>query len=171
MNESTEKDTGKQAKETDKIKTLLKAYGTLLDRIDKAEGRLAYLEYTMDSPSSPSLSGMPSGSRDRSSKQERDYIKKEELQEKIDRLYVEEGNRREEIEGLIARMEKPNEQTVIEMRYFDLASWREISATLYEDAPDYDENEQRYLKRALKIHGSALQTLARIYNDTQGDTP
>ena len=161
--------TEKPTKETDKVKAWLKSYRNYQKRIDLAEGRLAYLEYTMDSPSSPSLNGMPSGSRDRTSKQERDYLKKEELREKLDDMYAEESRMREEIEGMIERMEKPDEQTAIEMRYLDGASWNEISATLYEDEPDYDANVQRYLKRTFKIHGSALQTLARIYNTEHGD--
>lgn len=163
------RETEKQPKKTDKVKALLRAYPELQKRIDLTEERLAFLEYTIDSPSSPSLSGMPSGSRDRTSKQERAYIKKEELEEKLGEMYAEESRMREEIEGLIERMDNPEEQTLIEMHYFDGANWRSISAAVYGNEPDYDENEQRYLKRTFKLHGSALQTLARIYKETQGE--
>ena len=156
--------TEKQPKETDKIKAWLKAYGDYLRKIDLAEERLAYLEYTQDSPSSPNLTGMPSGSRDRTSKQERNYIKKEELKEKLDGMYIEESRKREEIEALVELMEKPEEQTAITMRYLDFASWNAISAAIHGNEPDYDENEERYQKRTFKIHGSALQSLVRIYN-------
>lgn len=152
-----------KAKETDEIKALLKAYMTLQDRIDKTEARKECLELSMGAPSSPNLSGMPSGSRDRSSKQERDYIKMEELEEKLGDMYAEENRRREEIEAMIERMEKPIEQAVIEMHYLDGKPWRQISVALFSDEPDYDENEDKYLKRTFKIHGHALQTLARIY--------
>ena len=111
------------------------------------------------------LAGDPSGSRDRTSKQERNYIKKEELERKLDDMYAEENRKREEIEALIECMESPDEQTAIEMHYIDGAKWRDVSVVLYGDEPDYDENEQRYLKRTFKIHGSALQTLARIYKE------
>ena len=160
--------TEKQPKKTDKIKALLKAYTTLQDRIDRAEKRKELLELRMGAPSSPSMNGMPSGSRDRSSKQERDYIKLEELEEKLGDLYAEENRRREEIEELVERMEKPREQSVIEMHYLDGAKWRSISVVLFGEEPDYDENEKRYLKRTFKVHGSALQTLARIYDETGG---
>lgn len=156
--------TEKQPKETDKIKELLEAYMKYQRRIDNAEERLAFLEYTMGSPSSPNLSGMPSGSRDGTSKQEREVIKKLELEEKLRDMYAEENRKREEIEAMIELMEKPDEQTAIEMRYLDRAKWRSVSAALFGNEPDYDEHEQRYLKRTFKIHGSALQTLARIYN-------
>ena len=154
----------KQPKETDVIKELLGAYGKLQKRIDNTEERLAFLEETSGSPSTPNLSGMPAGSRDRTSKQERDTIRKLELEEKLRDMYAEENQKREEIEEMIEQMEKPDEQTVIEMHYIDNANWRAISAALHGSEPDYDEHEKRYLKKTFKIHGSALQTLLRIYN-------
>ena len=161
--------TKKQPKETDEIKALLAAYTKLQKRIDNTEKRIECLDLAMGAPSTPNYSGMPGGSRDGSSKQERDMIRKEELEEKLADMYAEENRRREEIEELIELMEKPNEQTVIEMHYIDNAKWWPICAALYEDEPDYEENMQRYLKRTFKIHGSALQTLARIYNE-KGET-
>ena len=44
----------------------------------------------------------------------------------------------------------------------DGARWWAISAALFGEEPDYDSYEKRYLKRTFKIHGSALQALARI---------
>lgn len=155
--------TTKQPKETDEIRELLEAYGTFQRRIDNTEERLAFIRTTKGSPSSTNYSGMPSGSRDGTSKQERNAIKEEELVEKLRNMYAEENRKREEIEELIERMEKPDEEIVIEMRYLDFASWRAISAAAYGNEEDYEEHEQRYLKKIFKIHGSALQTLARIY--------
>lgn len=150
---------------TDEIKAFLRAYPMLQERIDKTEARIVFLEMSMGSPSASNMSGMPSGSRDRSSKQERDYIKKEELEERLGIMCAEENRLREEIEAVIERMEKPKEQTVIEMHYLDGAVWRDVSVALFGEEPDYDENEQRYLKKTFKIHGSALQSFARIYAD------
>lgn len=154
----------KKPKETDAIKALLAAFIKLRKRIDNTEKRLEALELSVGAPATPSYSGMPGGGGDRSSEQERYMIKKDEIQEKLDNMYAEENRRREEIEDLIELMEKPNEQTVIEMHYLDGAKWRVISVALYGEEPDYDEHEKRYLKRTFKIHGSALQSLARIYN-------
>lgn len=155
----------KQQKETDEIKGLLKAFNTYQKRIDNTEERLAFLELKMYAPSSPSLSGMPSGGHDGTSKQERTVLIKLELEEKLQDMYAEENRQREEIESLIEQMDNPDEQTAIEMRYLDRANWKAISVVLHGSEPDYDEHEQRYLKRTFKIHGSALQTLARIYKD------
>lgn len=149
----------KQPKETDEIKKLLTSYGTYQRRIDNTEERLAFLDVCI----TQCLTGMPGGGGDGSSKQERYLIKKEELQEKLDNMYEEENRKREEIEGLIEQMENPDEQTAIEMHYLDGAKWKAVSAALYGNEPDYDIQEERYLKRTFKIHGSALQTLARIY--------
>ena len=131
------------------------------------EERLAYLEYAMGAPSSSNLSGMPRGGSDNSSKQERDLIKAEELEERLRDMYAEESRKREEIEGLIDQLENPEEQTVIEMRYLDDANWRAVSVALHGKRDDYDEHEERYLKRTFKIHGRALQKLARIYAATK----
>ena len=161
--------TKKQPKKTDEIKALLEEYKKLQKRIDNTEKRIECLELTMGAPSTPKYSGMPGGSRGGSSKTERDIIKKAELEEKLHDMYAEENRRREEIEGLIEQMEKPDEQTVIEMHYLDNAKWWPICEALYEDEPDYEENPQRYLKRTFKIHGSALQTLLRIYNAERGE--
>lgn len=153
----------KTPKETDEIKSLLESYQRYQKRIDNTEERLAFLESTLGAPSSSNLSGMPSGSRDGSSKAERDVLKKLELEEKLQDMYEEENRQREEIEGLIEQMDEPDEQTVIEMRYLDGANWWTISAALHGKLPDYDEHEERHLKRTFKIHGRALQTLARIH--------
>jgi len=157
----------RQPKETDEIKEWLLAYPKLQKRIDNTEARLACFEITMGAPSSTNMSGMPSGSKDGSSKQERDLIRKEELEEKLRDMYAEENRRREEIEALIERMEKPNEQTVIEMHYLDGTKWRPISVALYGEEEDYDEKEEKYLKRTFRVHGSALQTLTRIRKEEQ----
>jgi len=155
--------TERQPKKTDKIKALLAAFAKLRKRIDNTEKRLEALELSVGAPSTPSYSGMPGGGGERSSEQERYAIKKDEIREKLDNMYAEENRRREEIEALIELMEKPNEQTVMEMHYLDGAKWRVISVALYGEESDYDENEKRYLKRTFKIHGAALLSLARIY--------
>jgi len=155
--------TERQPKETDKIKALLESYPRLQKRIDNTEKRIEALDLSMGAPSTSNMSGMPSGGRDGSSKTERNVIKKVELEENLAEMYERENRLRERIEGLVELMEKPNEQTVIEMHYLDGAKWWPICVALYGEEPDYDENEDRYLKRTFKIHGSALQSLARIY--------
>lgn len=152
----------KKPKETEKIKKKLEHYTTYQRRIDNLIERLEYLEATMGSPSTPNLSGEPSGGGDGTSKTERQVLKKLELEQQIRDMIADEERERKELEALISLMGKPDEQTVIEMRYLDGAKWWAISAALYGNEADYDEHEQRYLKRTFKIHGSALQSLAKV---------
>ena len=155
----------KKPKETDAIKQKLEHYAAFQRRIDNQIERLEYLESVMGAPSSPNLSGEPSGGGDGSSKTERQVLKKLELQQAIRDMIADEAETRKELEGMIGLMEKPDEQTALEMRYFDGASWWTICSALYGKEDDYEEYQQRYLKKTFKIHGSALQALARIENN------
>ena len=154
---------GKQPKKTDAIKEKLQHYATFQRRIENKIERLVHLESVMGSPSSPNLTGLPGGSGDGSSKTERQVVQKDELIQAIRDMQQEEYDERMELELLIGKMRNPDEQTVIEMRYFDHARWWAVSAALFGDMEDYEEHEKRYLKRTFKIHGSALQSLAKIY--------
>ena len=160
----------KQPKETDAIKRKLEDYKVFQRKIDNQIERLQNLVATMGSPSTPNLSGLPSGGGDGTSKIERQVIKRTELEEKIRRMIEDERKKRVELEDMIDDMENPDEQTVIEMRYFDQAKWWPICEVLYSTEDDYEENADKYLKRTFKLHGSALQALARIYNSRQCTT-
>ena len=94
-------------------------------------------------------------------------IQKVALEETIRRMIADEDRERNELEALISEMEKPDEQTVLEMHYFDAANWWTVCAALHGSREDYDEHEQRYHKRTFKLHGSALQSLAKIYRAKQ----
>lgn len=153
----------KQPKETDAIRAKLENYAALQRKIDNQIERLATLGDSMDSPSTPNLTGMPSGGSDGISKTERQVIRYMELNAKIDEMINEEQQLRQELDTMIDSMTNPNEQTVIQMRYLDGASWGATCAALFGSEPDYDDYEKRYQKRTFKIHGSALQALARIY--------
>lgn len=153
----------KQPKETDEIKKKLESYAALHRRIDNQIERLENLEAVMGSISSPSFDGISGGGGDGTSKQERQVIQKVTLEETIRRMITDEDRERSELEALISEMEKPDEQTVLEMHYFDAANWWTVCAALHGSREDYDEHEQRYLKRTFKLHGSALQSLAKIY--------
>lgn len=158
----------KQQKETDAIKQKLESYATLQWKIDNQIERLENLNATMGSPSTPNLTGLPSGGGDGTSKIERQVAKKDELEKKIRRMIMEERQLRKELEQLIETLKNPDEQTVIEMRYIDRAKWWTVCAALYSTEPDYNEKADKYLKRTFKLHGSALQALARLSIEEPG---
>lgn len=153
-----------QPKETDAIKNKLEGFVALQQKIDNQIERLEQLKQSMGSPSSPNISGCGGGSSDGISKIERQIIHKEELENKIRKLISEEKTIRNELEQMIEQLNKPDEQTVLQMRYLDRQSWWTICAALYADKSDYRTDGRKYLKRVFKLHGSALQGLARIYN-------
>lgn len=157
----------KKPKETDEVKKKLEHYATYQRRIDNLIERLEYLESTMGSASTPNLSGLPSGGGDGSSKTERQVLKKLELQQAIRDMIADEAAERKELEGMIEQMERPDEQTVIEMHYLDHVKWWPICAALFSGEADYAEKADKYLKRTFKLHGSALQALAKIYAQTK----
>ena len=105
----------KQPKETDEIKKKLESYAALHRRIDNQIERLENLEAVMGSISSPSFDGISGGGGDGTSKQERQVIQKVTLEETIRRMITDEDRERSELEALISEMEKPDEQTVLEM--------------------------------------------------------
>lgn len=158
----------KQQKETDAIKQKLESYAALQRKIDNQIERLENLNATMGSPSTPNLTGLPSGGGDGTSKIERQVAKKDELEKKIRRMIMEERQLRKELEQLIETLKNPDEQTVIEMRYIDRAKWWTVCAALYSTEPDYNEKADKYLKRTFKLHGSALQALARLSIEEPG---
>lgn len=158
----------KQQKETDAIKQKLESYATLQRKIDNQIERLENLNATMGSPSTPNLTGLPSGGGDGTSKIERQVAKKDELEKKIRRMIMEERQLRKELEQLIETLKNPDEQTVIEMRYIDRAKWWTVCAAIYSTEPDYNEKADKYLKRTFKLHGSALQALARLSIEEPG---
>lgn len=159
----------KQPKETDAIKQKLESYATLQRKIDNQIERLENLNATMGSPSTPNLTGLPSGGGDGTSKIERQVAKKDELEKKIRRMIMEERQLRKELEQLIETLKNPDEQTVIEMRYIDRAKWWTVCAALYSTEPDYNEKADKYLKRTFKLHGSTLQALARLSIEEPGN--
>lgn len=158
----------KQPKETDEIKQRLESYAALQRKIDNQIERLENLIATKGSPSTPNLTGLPSGGGDGTSKIERQVARKDELEEKIRRMIKEERQLRRELEQLIEKLKNPDEQTVIEMRYIDRAKWWTVCAALYSTEPDYNEKADKYLKRTFKLHGSALQALARLSIEEPG---
>lgn len=152
-----------QPRETDEIKAKLRSYGKLQRRLDNQIARLDNLMDSVDAVNSTNYSGMPSGSHDGTSRQERYTEQKDELQTKIDNMIEEERELRKELEDLIAQLNNPDEQGVLEMKYIDGLRWKGVCLSLFGMNEDYEDKEEKYMKRTFRIHGAALQRLSRIY--------
>lgn len=155
--------TAKKPKATDAVKEKLESYGALQRKIDNKIQRLRTLEASMGSTSSSNITGMPSGGGNGESKVERYVIRKDDMMRTIERLKRQERELLDELEAMIDQLSNPDEQTVLEMRYIDRLRWWPICAALYSGETDYEEKADKYLKRTFKLHGSALQALAKIY--------
>lgn len=172
MSETVKGETEKKPKITDAVKKKLESYEAMLKKIHNQTQRLNTLEASMGSASTSNITGMPGGSGNGDSIEERQIIKKEELQYKIKKLKREEQELLDELEAMIEQLQDPDEQTVIEMHYIDLLRWWPICKALYGTKPDYEEKADKYLKKTFKIHGSALLALAKIYKpEKQEETP
>lgn len=152
-----------QPKETDAIKKKLDELLILQRKIDNQIERLEQLKAVMGHPSSPNIGGSIGGNPDGISKIERQIEQKDELSRKIRELLMEEAEARAEVSELIEQLDKPDEQTVIQMRYLDRQSWQSICDVIYYSRDDYDTNKDKYLKKVFKLHGNALQSLSKIY--------
>lgn len=152
----------KHPKVTELVKNKLKSYKAMQRKIHNQNQRLKTLKASMGSASTSKITGMPGGSGNGDSIEERQIIKKDELEYRIKKLKREEQELLEELEALIEQLQNPDEQAVIEMHYIDGMKWWPISRALFDTEPDYEENAEKYLKRCHKIHSSALQALAKI---------
>ena len=93
-------------KKTEEVRAKLDSFAGLQRKIDNQIERLEALISTMDSPSSPNLTGLPGGGFDGVSKTERLVIKKIELEDKIRKLEAKEASLRAEIEQLIEQLKR-----------------------------------------------------------------
>jgi len=153
--------------QTEEIKERLADYTAMLRHIDNQIERLERLEATIGSPSTPNLSGMPSGGGDGTSKIERQVVRKLELEENIKAAIQRERAEYKELAAMVEQMKNPDERLVIEMRYFDREDWPSICEALYCGQVDFTEKLEKYTRKAYSVHGSALLSLSYIMEPTK----
>lgn len=57
----------------------------------------------------------------------------------------------------------PDQRAVLQMRYLDGCRWVEIAEMLFSGDPDdFDERQDSFVRRVHKIHGRALDALAKL---------
>lgn len=138
-------------------------YNEVLRRIDRTEERIQEYRETMCSPKSQNLDGMPRGSGIGASRQELAMIRLERMQETLARLVKEEGALYEKIDEAMQQLD-PDMEHMLSLRYIEGKSWNEVNRSLWGDMDDFEEMEDRFLKRTFKLHGNALDNLERVYN-------
>lgn len=143
------------------IKIRLQQYLVLQQRVANQQKRLHSIKADRLAPAPPKVSGMPRSSNvsDPVGKQQE---RVDQLERYIGELLSKEEKERVELERLVKRLGNPNEQLVIEMRYFDQQNWEGIFSALYERQEDYYENYDNYKQAGYRLHGAALRHLASI---------
>lgn len=152
---------------TQEIKERLGKYTAMLRDIDNQITRLERMESTMTSPKAQRLDGMPHSGSAVGDRIAELIGRKEELESSIREKIAEERQEHAILAAMVGEMKKPDERLVIQLRYFDRVSWPDTAETLFGDREDYVEKYDAYMRRTLRIHGTALVELAELNKDTQ----
>ena len=143
----------------------LRAYNETLRRIDGLEKRIADFKATMYSPSTSNISDMPRVHNATGiSRQERVVVRLEEMQHRLAELVELEARQYKKITAALQRLD-PDEDLLLSLRYIDRRRWNDITEELFGYEDDYEENFDRYQKRAFRIHGRSLENLEKIYDE------
>ena len=150
---------------TQQIKERLGKYAAMLRDIDNQIMRLEHMESTMTSPKAQRLDGMPHSGSAAGDRMAELIGRKEELEEKIREKNAEERKEHAALAAIVDQMAKPDDKLVIQLRYFDRLGWPEVAETLFGSREDFDDKYDSYMRRTLRIHGTALVELAEINNN------
>ena len=144
-------------KKTQQIKDRLNDHRAMLERL--AATRLE-IQYVYGKIKSPSFSDMPKGGADkRTSEEERLYLLKEELEEKVARQQDEIDRDWAELEGPIDQLD-PIETLIMNLRYRYGNEWDDVCFIVFGKRSDYEIEVDSYQNKMFKAHGRALSTLA-----------
>lgn len=152
----------KERYDTDAVKYRLIEYRERERDIENQLERLNRIEMKLKSIGSPVMSDMPkspNASQDRIA----DMIaQKIDLESEIRMTVAEQKQERDAIGLILKKLKYSDERAVIRMRYFDGASWNDVSDMLFGGKEDFLGKEDTYLRRTHKIHASALINMAII---------
>lgn len=153
--------------DVESVKNRLKEYRDRDRDIDNQIERLDRLVERMTSVGVPIISDMPKGSSTSNDKIADMLEQKEELEELIREDVEKQKRERKMFEKILVHI-KADERAVIRTRYFDIASWNDVTDLMFGGKADYIGKEDTYLRRVHKIHGSALLNMA-IYISKNAD--
>ena len=146
------------------VKQRLQRYTELLEEIDNQSERLMRLEASMTAPRSPNMDGMPRAGHGT------DQIgaaiaRKEAVEVSLKETVAEADREYWQLERAVKQLRKAQERMVLRLRYFDRCTWTDITDVLFGRRPDYDDKLESYTRRAQRIHGAALMSLEKIFQE------
>ncbi len=151
--------------DTDAIKEWLNDYRETERDIDNQIERLDRIDIQMTSISSPVISDMPRAPSPVYDRAAALVAMKVDLEAEIREAMQSQKKKRELIEEILKHIRSSDERAVIRIRYIDRASWYAVTDILFGGREDYLNKEETYLRRVHKIHGSALQNIAKYVDE------
>ena len=133
--------------------------------IDNQIERLERFIIKMTSVGAQVISGMPQAPGTAEDRIGGLVARKEELEGTIRSDVRKLGEKRKAVEGVLAQLKRSDERAVIRMRYIDRESWNTVAELMFGSRDDYEGKEDTYLRRVHKVHGAALQNMARIMSE------
>lgn len=147
-----------------KIKQRLKKFRRKALECKSMKEEVRYMEESYGDLSSMTFDAMPKGSPSGVSPQERQVIRKLELEERIVKREAElNAEWHEEMEPFVEQIE-PMNALVIRLRYFYGAEWPDITRQVYGKRKEYETEQENYLNKIFKRHGRAILELAKIFS-------
>jgi len=151
--------------DTAKVKQRLKTFRRKALACRSMKEEVRYISESYGDIKSVAFDAMPKGSPSGTSPQERQVIRKVELEERIAKkeaeLSAEWGC---EMEPLVEKIE-PMNALVIRLRYFYGAEWTEISRRIYGKREGFEIDQESYLNKLFKRHGRAILELAKVFSE------
>ena len=145
----------------DTVKEWLKEYLENEKEIDSDIERLEHLVAKMTGAGAQALTGMPRSSNASTDRMADMLARKEELEESIRERVSSQSIMRKEIEAILRHLPKPEERSVIRMRYFDRSEWKEVQEMMFGSNPDFEDRFDTYERRMHKHHRSACENIAK----------
>lgn len=145
-------------------KSWLSGYSELSREIDSEVQRLSLLRDQLESPAAPRLDGMPrcGYSPDRYgaafSRIDNLECRIKAEQQKLDSL---EGEIEKAL-SLLTGKRAGTKRSIIRARYLDGLRWDIVNRVVHGAEPDFDMQEDVYMKRVYRLHKSALKDIAEM---------
>lgn len=112
------------------------------------------------------LSGITYGTGKISSRTENEVMHKVDSLDYIEKLKQLIEKEEAAIEAVVEKLPKAKLKTVIRIKYYQRCNWEDISFFMYGDEPDYMAHPDHYKTKAQRMHGTALNHMKRIQEET-----
>ena len=149
------------------MKERLQDYIDLNREIDYQTSRLERFDDKMCSIGVPVYNDSPRNPSPDYDRLSNMVARKESIENTIRELAQKRDTEREELERLIARLEKPKFRMVLRLRYLDLEEWEDVHFIMFGDKDDYSENYDNYKQNIFRWHRAAIKELDAIANSEE----